>query len=284
MTEPIMKKAKGDGVDIQLAIWEGQGRSILCIHGITANCRCWDMLASVLSPTHRVIAMDLKGRGHSSKPPTGYSVGHHLRDINCLLDDQGLERVVLMGHSLGAFISLAFGAEYSDRVDSIILVDGGGDLSEEQMDKVFEGIRPSLERLGQTYPSTDAYIEAMRKAPYIQPWSPALETYYRYEIVDKKGGVGTNIDPAHIQEEALNVRELEAAALYPKLTRKVLILRATRGLLSQDDILLPQDVVERMIREIPNATYVDVEGTNHYGIIFQPHESRDSAILDFLKL
>lgn len=283
MTEPIMKKTKGDGVEIQLAVWEGTGKPILCIHGITANCRCWDMLASVLSPKHQVIAMDLKGRGQSGKPPTGYSVDHHLRDINCLLDDLGLERVVLMGHSLGAFISLAFGAEYSKRVDSIILVDGGGDLSEEQMDKVFEGIKPSLDRLGQTYPSADAYIEAMRQAPYIQPWSPALETYYRYEIVDVSGGVGTNIDPAHIQEEALNVRKLEAASFYPKLACKVLILRATRGLLSQDDILLPGDVVERMIREIPHARYVDAEGTNHYGIIFQPHESRDSAILDFLK-
>lgn len=283
MTEPIMKKAKGDGVDIQLAIWGGAGKSILCIHGITANCRCWDMLASVLSPKHRVIAMDLKGRGQSAKPPKGYSIDHHLRDINCLLDDLGLERVTLMGHSLGAFISLAFGAEYPKRVDSIILVDGGGDLSEEQMDKVFEGIKPSLDRLGQTFPSADAYIEAMRQAPYIQPWSPALETYYRYEIADKSGGVGTNIDPAHIQEEALNVRELEAATLYPKLSCKVLILRATRGLLSQDDILLPEDVVERMIREIPNAKYVNIEGTNHYGIIFQPHEVRDSAILDFLK-
>jgi len=151
------------------------------------------------------------------------------------------------------------------------------------MDKVFEGIRPSLDRLGQTYPSADAYIEAMRQAPYIQPWSPALETYYRYEIVDVSGGVGTNIDPAHIQEEALNVRKLKAASFYPKLSCKVLILRATRGLLSQDDILLPGDVVERMTREIPNARHVDVEGTNHYGIIFQPHESRDSAILDFLK-
>jgi pimeloyl-ACP methyl ester carboxylesterase len=241
------------------------------------------MLASVLTPKHQVIAMDLKGRGQSGKPPSGYSVDHHLRDINCLLDDLGLERVVLMGHSLGAFISLAFGAEYSKRVDSIILVDGGGDLSEEQLDRVFEGIRPSLDRLGQAYPSADAYIEAMRQAPYIQPWSPALETYYRYEIEEVRGGVSSNIDPAHIQEEALNVRKLEAASLYPKLSCKVLILRATKGLLSQDDILLPGDVVEKMLREIPNARHVDVEGTNHYGIIFQPHELRDSAILDFLK-
>ncbi|MBW1888479.1 MAG: alpha/beta hydrolase, partial [Deltaproteobacteria bacterium] len=195
----------------------------------------------------------------------------------------GLERAVIAGHSLGAFITLVFGAEYPERTDRIILVDGGGDLSEEQMNNVFEGIRPSLERLVQVFPSTDAYVETMKQAPYIQPWSPAIETYYRYEIMDTEGGVRTNIDPLHIQEEAENVRQLEAASFYPKLSCKTLILRATNGLLSQDDILLPEDVVERMLREIPNARCVDVEGTNHYGIIFQPHEARDKAIKSFLE-
>ncbi|MGZ3495756.1 MAG: alpha/beta fold hydrolase, partial [Thermodesulfobacteriota bacterium] len=68
MSEPRMVKAKGDGIDIQLAIWEGNGKQILCAHGITANSRFWDCLASALSPHHRVIAMDLRGRGLSDKP------------------------------------------------------------------------------------------------------------------------------------------------------------------------------------------------------------------------
>jgi len=50
MSEPVMIKAKGDGVKIQVAVWEGKGKSILCVHGLTANCRCWDVLASSLSP------------------------------------------------------------------------------------------------------------------------------------------------------------------------------------------------------------------------------------------
>ena len=74
MTEPIMKKAKGDGIKIQLAVWEGKGKQILCIHGLTANSRFWDCLASALAPYHRVIAMDLRGRGLSDKPPKGYSI------------------------------------------------------------------------------------------------------------------------------------------------------------------------------------------------------------------
>ena len=279
MTEPIMKKVKGDGVEINLAVWKGTGKPILFIHGITANCRCWDVFASLLSPTYQVLAMGLKGRGQSDKPPAGYSIDHHLKDINCLLDDLGLERAVIAGHSLGAFITLVFGAEQVGASECELR----GDLSEEQLNNVFEGIRPSLERLGQVFPSADAYVEAMKQAPYIQPWSPAIETYYRYEIMDVEGGVRTNINPLHIQEEAENVRKLGAASFYPKLSCKTLILRATKGLLSQDDILLPEDVVERMLKEIPYAKCIDVEGTNHYGIIFQPHEVRDQAIQSFLE-
>lgn len=280
---PIMKRVKGDGIEINLATWEGAGKPILCVHGITANCRCWDVLAAALAPEYRVLAMDLRGRGRSDKPPEGYALEYHLRDINCLLDDLGIDRAVIMGHSLGAFIGLAFAAENRDRVDRLILVDGGGDLSKAQMDKVFTGIKPALDRLGRVFPSAGEYLDKMKEAPYIHPWSAAIETYYRYEIEEVEDGVRTNIDPAHIQEEAANIRKLDCAPFYPEIKCKVLILRAPNGLFSLDDLLLPQDVIDKMMQEIPDVRRFNVEGTNHYGIVMQPHEARDRAIREFLK-
>ena len=283
MSEPIMKKVKGDGIEINLAVWEGAGQPLLCIHGITANCRCWDTLADALTPEYQVMAMDLRGRGQSDRPSEGYALDYHLKDINCLLDDLGLERAVIMGHSLGAFIGLAFAAEYSNRVDRLILVDGGGDLSKEQFDNVFVGIKPALDRLGKVFPSAEAYLEKMKAAPYIQPWSSVTETYYRHEIEAVEGGVRTNIAPAHIQEEAANIKKVDCAPYYPRIKCKVLILRAPNGLLSQDDILLPEDVIGRMMAEIPHVQRFDVEGVNHYGIVFQPHAARDEVIREFLR-
>jgi pimeloyl-ACP methyl ester carboxylesterase len=283
MNTPIMKKGSGHGVDIQLAEWEGNGKTILCVHGITANCRCWDVIAGALSPAHRILAMDLRGRGLSEKPETGYSINHHIDDIRALLDDQGLDKVVLMGHSLGAFISLAFGAAFPDRVDRIILVDGGGKLSPEQMAKVFAGIKPSLDRLGKVFPSFEAYLEVMKEAPYLHPWTPAFDTYFRYETEDVDGGVRPRTRPEHIQEEAANLGKEDVSTLYEKISSPTLILRATEGLLADDDILLPEAVVERMLSEIPNAKLVTVDGANHYMIVFQPNEVRDRAILDFLE-
>jgi pimeloyl-ACP methyl ester carboxylesterase len=283
MPEPKMIKAKGDGIQIQLAVWEGKGKPVLCLHGITANCRSFDYLATTLAGRYKVIAMDLRGRGFSDKPPSGYSIENHCRDIEALLTDLGLDRVVLVGHSLGAFIALVFSAQKPQKVDRLILVDGGGQLSETQRAKVFAGIKPALDRLGQIFPSAEDYLALMKEAPYLQPWNAFLETYVRYEIEEVKGGVRANIDPKHIEEESVNLGEVDPGLFYAQLQIPTLILRATRGLLTEDDLLLPEDVIDRMVQEIPNVKRIDVEGTNHYSILFQPNARRDQTILDFLK-
>jgi len=284
MSEPKMVKAKGDGIKIQLAIWEGKGKQILCVHGITANSRFWDCVASALSPQHKVIAMDLRGRGLSDKPPTGYSIENHCKDILALMNDLGLKRPVLMGHSLGAFISLVFAAQNSEKIDRLILVDGGGKLSEDQMAKVFAGIKPSLDRLGQVFPSVKVYLSQMKQAPYLQPWNSYMKSYFCYEVEKVKGGVRSRVHPKHIEEEAKNLGQVDSTQFYKRVKPPTLILRATKGMLAEDDLLLPDDVADRMVREIPNAKRVDVEGTNHYSILFQPNKSRDQAILEFLEV
>lgn len=282
MPKPIMIKAKGDGVKIQMAVWEGKGKQILCIHGLTANCRSWDLLASSLAPQHKVLAMDLRGRGFSDSPPSGYSVENHCRDILALMDDQNLECPVVMGHSLGAFISLVFAAKHPRRVDRLILVDGGGKLSDAQMTKVFAGIKPSLDRLGKVFPDFESYLALLKQAPFLQPWNSFFETYYRYEVEDVEGGVRSRVHPKHIEEEARNLRKMDSSQFYKKVMTPTLILRATKGMLAEDDLVLPADVAEGMVREMPNAKKVDVEGSNHYSILFQLNKMRDQALLGFL--
>jgi len=283
MPEPRMMKAKGNGIQIQLTVWEGKGKPILCIHGLTANSRFWDCLASALSPQHKIIAMDLRGRGLSDKPLTGYSIDHHCKDVLALMDDLGLKRPVLMGHSLGAFISLVFAAQHPDRVDRLILVDGGGKLSERQMAKVFAGIKPSLDRLGQVFSSFEDYVSQMKQAPFLKPWNSFMETYFRYEVEEVEGGLRSRVHPKHIEEEAQNLGKVDSTQFYTKVTSPTLILRATKGLLAEDDLVLPKDVAEKMVREMQKAECLDLEGTNHYSILFQPNKKRDRAILKFLE-
>jgi pimeloyl-ACP methyl ester carboxylesterase len=272
-----------EGVPIHVLDREGGAPPVLAVHGLTANSRCWDTIADALGPAHRFLAVDLRGRGRSGRPADGYSVAAHVRDLVGVLDGLGLARAVLMGHSLGAFIALATAAEHPDRVERLVLVDGGADLAPEHMERVLAAIRPALARLGTVFPSMEDYLGRMRAAPYLQPWSEAIERHCRYEIEPAPGGVRVNIDPAHIAEEAAHLRALRCESFYPRVRCPVLILRATEGLLRPDDVLLPPEAIERMQRALPSAQHVDVTGADHYGIVFKSYPDRDHALRDFLR-
>ncbi len=278
-----MRKALGDNVEIQLAVWNGDGRTVLCVHGLTANCRCWDHMALKLSPEHRTIAMDLRGRGLSEKPDKGYSVFQHCKDILKIITDIGEKRVVLMGHSLGASIVIAFAALYPEQTEKIIVIDGGGKLSDEHVVKIFLGIKPSLDRLGQVFPSYDRYVALLKKLQFFQPWSDTLDAYFRYDIQEVELGVCSRIQKEHIVEEIENLTKFNIEKYYAKVLCPVLILKAGQGIITDDDCLLPEYAVEKILDYIPHAKIEDLSGKDHYSIIFQPDVKRDRSILKFLK-
>ncbi len=278
-----MRKALGDNVEIQLAVWNGDGRTVLCFHGLTANCRCWDHMALKLSPEHRTIAMDLRGRGLSEKPDKGYSVFQHCKDILKIITDIGEKRVVLMGHSLGASIVIAFAALYPEQTEKIIVIDGGGKLSDEHVAKIFLGIKPSLDRLGQVFPSYDRYVALLKKLQFFQPWSDTLDAYFRYDIQEIESGVCSRIQKEHIVEEIENLTKFNIEKYYAKVLCPVLILKAGQGIITDDDRLLPEYAVKKILDYIPHAKIEDLSGKDHYSIIFQPDVKRDRSILKFLK-
>jgi pimeloyl-ACP methyl ester carboxylesterase len=282
MTEPHMFTSKGDDIRMQLAQWGAGEDCILCVHGMTANCRCWDRLAPALSKHHRVLGVDLRGRGLSDKPASGYSLEHHVQDLRNLLDDLGLARVTLLGHSLGAYISVVFSALYPNKVAKLILLDGGGQLSPERWDCIEQVIKPSLERLEQVVSSFEAYTAPLKSAPIFQPWTQYYERYFRHDVIETKRGVRSRINPAHIRQEIDDIRDKNFAQYYGDITCETLILRATEGFLGNDDLLLPADAVARMLSTMHGATEMAVEGTHHFSILFNPHAERDQALMSFL--
>jgi pimeloyl-ACP methyl ester carboxylesterase len=75
---------------------------------------------------------------------------------------------------------------------------------------------------------------------------------------------------------------LEAEPLYRRIQCPTLILRAPEGMLAKDDILLPEEMMEKMVREIPKAKRLDLPGTNHFSILFALSAARDEGIREFL--
>ncbi|MEW5912175.1 MAG: alpha/beta hydrolase [Thermodesulfobacteriota bacterium] len=268
---------------IQLASWPGGEPPVLALHGLSANCRCWDTVAAAVSPLRRLLAVDLRGRGRSDKPAHGYSLEHHVRDMEAVLDQLGQARVALLGHSLGAYIALALAAHSPQRVERLILMDGGGQLTPEQWGKVSAGIKPSMDRLGVVFPSFAAVLEMVKQAPYLQPWNQTIEDYFRYECEEVEGGVRSRVRPENIAEERQSLLGKDTSVYYQDIHCPVLVLRATRGMIAQDDLVLPADAAERLRRDLPTAKVVDLEGLNHFSMLFQPDQARDQALRDFLR-
>ena len=104
--------------------------AILALHGLASNARWWDLVADDLVPTNRVIAVDLPGHGRSDRPDGGYDFDTVSRDLEGLLAAiQHPEPLVVVGHSWGATVALAFAVAQPALTLGVVCIDGGaGDL------------------------------------------------------------------------------------------------------------------------------------------------------------
>ena len=104
----------------------GEGPTVLFIHGLLGSNRHWASLMTTLGADHRVLAPDLFGHGASDKPMGDYSLGAHAATLRDLLDLLEVDRVTLVGHSLGGGIALQFCYLFPERVNRLVLVSSGG--------------------------------------------------------------------------------------------------------------------------------------------------------------
>jgi pimeloyl-ACP methyl ester carboxylesterase len=268
--------------DVTLAVheWPGRGPAVVAVHGLTANHTCWASLADALAPGVRLVAYDLRGRGESDKPPTGYSLAAHGQDLAGLLDRFGLPRAVLVGHSLGAGIALRFAVTHPRRVAKLVLIDGGLDTRPE----VLESLAPALGRIGLEFPSLDAFLERMRGLPmFAGRWSDYLERYFRYDVETLPSGAVRSKAARHaIVEEVQSLARERLWVWHHQVRCPTLILRAPDGLLTATDCLMTEAEGRAMARAIPRARLVTVPGTNHYTVLLGSHPRVRTALRRFL--
>lgn len=104
----------------------GEGPAILLIHGIGDNSLTWETVQTKLAQRFTVIAPDLLGHGKSDKPRADYSVAAYANGMRDLLSVLGIERVTVIGHSLGGGVTMQFAYQYPQLVERIVLVGTGG--------------------------------------------------------------------------------------------------------------------------------------------------------------
>lgn len=99
---------------------------IVLVHGLGGSTMLWQPNLTALATKHRVFALDLPGHGLSDKPPIEYSVSILAQALTGFLDALGLERAVLVGHSLGGQVCLQVALPEPARVARLALADSGG--------------------------------------------------------------------------------------------------------------------------------------------------------------
>jgi lipase len=107
------------------------GRPVLALHGVTAHARRWQVLAAAL-PELRFFAVDLRGHGHSPWVPP-WSIEQHVDDALSTLDELGLGRVPVVGHSFGGAIAVHLARSAPERVEKLVLLDPAHGLDAEEM-------------------------------------------------------------------------------------------------------------------------------------------------------
>ena len=103
----------------------GSGPDVVLVHGLTGDLSIWFLCRAMqeLGGSHRVTAYDLRGHGYSDVPPDGYTSADHAGDLVALMDQLGIDRASVVGHSFGGVIALHAAVLAPGRVEAVALSD-----------------------------------------------------------------------------------------------------------------------------------------------------------------
>jgi pimeloyl-ACP methyl ester carboxylesterase len=251
--------------------WLGRNvdeRVVVAVHGITASSRAWLPVGRALGGRAGVLAVDLRGRASSSGLPGPYGIDAHVRDIVAVLDAFGLERAVVAGHSLGAYITAQLAASYPERVRSVVLVDGGLPIPGSAEADLDAFLGPALARLKLRFAHRDAYRAWWRQHPALIGSDVADEDLWAYadhDLVGNAPELRSSVNEEAVRDDALDVAHAADAAY--RLTIPARALCAPRGLVNDPNPMQPLELVRAWAAECPSLRQPSlVSGVNHYTI------------------
>jgi pimeloyl-ACP methyl ester carboxylesterase len=251
---------------------------VLCLPGLTRNCRDFESTALRLQTRRRVLSPDLRGRGRSQYDPNwqNYHPGTYLADLARLLEDAGVERVILFGTSLGGILSMLISATIPRVPAGVILNDIGPEVAA-------EGLQRISAYVGRNAPvrSWDEAAAQMRVTYGLampDASDAEWEAFARRSYTEVGGVPRLDVDPG--VGEAVRAAPAGAAPdLWPVYAAlRTLPVLALRGEVSD---VLSEATFERMAREKPDLRRVVVPRRGHPPLLDESESV--AAIDDFLQ-
>jgi lipase len=281
--------------EVELAIWRsGSGPDpILCLHGITAQHRAFNALARHLEGSRSLVGVDLRGRGDSAKPESGYGLEAHARDVIRVLDHLGLDDAVILGHSMGGFVALKAALSHPHRVRALVLLDGGwprvevspGEMSEERKQEaaaIEEGLVRAFRRLDMTFESPKDYLDFWfpDQGLTMEDLPPDLADYYLYDLEEVEGGYQPKASRAAAEEDSPSVSSTSPTAEEMRGVRcPVALVRASEGFFPGSDPVISGETRDAMAEVLDLRSDTLLEGANHYTMLWPEYIPRWAGVL-----
>src|ERR671917_2294056 len=283
MVESLWNNERVPG-EVELAICRaGEGQDpIVCLHGITAQHRAFNAAARYLEPSRGLVGVDLRGRGDSDKPESGYSLEAHAADVVRVLDHLGLRSAVLAGHSMGGFVALKTALMFPDRVRALVLLDGGwprvesppeGMTEEERQeaDALEEGLARAFKRLDMTFESPEAYLDFWFPGQNLtlEDLPEDLADYYLYDLQEVEGGFNPKTSREAAEEDAASVSsESPTAVELEGVGCPVALVRAAEGFFPESEPLISDETRGTLAKALDLRSERRLTGANHYSMMF----------------
>ncbi|MFC9213165.1 alpha/beta fold hydrolase [Streptomyces sp. NPDC048511] len=246
---------------------------VVALHGITANALSWAAVARLLAGRATLVAPDLRGRAGSAGLPGPYGIAAHADDAAALAGALGGGRVVLAGHSMGAFVAALAAVRHPGRFGEPVLVDGGfgfpapTDLSADEL--LTAVIGPAMDRLSMTFPDRDAYRSFWRAHPAFggDAWSPEVDAYIQRDLTGEEPALRSGCRLEAVRTDGVGLFQDEVLAAVRELPGPATLLWAERGLMNEEQGLYDESRLAAAGQPGTNVRAVRVEGVNHYTVL-----------------
>ena len=274
LTSPLLARAQGSkpasthtievesGVTLHVVDWGGKGDPLLFLPSWASTSHIFDDFAPRFADAHRVLVMNLRGHGPSSKPERGYTIERLTEDVEVVLDRLDIPRVILVGLSRSASLVTQFAARHPQRVKALIYLSGPIDR---EYDRAFSA-RPSLRPVRVERSRTDDAILDACGIKDERVFAPGSDD----DAANRLGTEWRDTDPA----PPYSAVKAPALAFWAPVTARVLQHRlacATAGKLTAD--------VERLLARFIKASVPFFEKEIHDLALFERDMADGSIVM-----
>ena len=268
---PRQRRFDLPGLTLAAEIWGSPGeRPIIASHGWLDNAGSFELLAPLL-PGCEIVALDLAGHGFSDarSPDSSYNLWQDVGDLLDVADAMGWQRITLLGHSRGAGISLLFAGTFPERVDRLVLLEGGLPLTAEA-DEAPEGLAQALlesralrDKSGRVFRERATAI-AERAGGFSKVTVAAAERLARRSLrAAPGGGFQWHADQRLKAQSELKMTPEHVRAFARRVTAPVLLLFAEKSPFVDRPLYqeLPTLFVDVEVDRVPGAHHFHLEGS-----------------------